>query len=265
MRRTRTWMVCLAPIAASGTLMLAHCSSSSSAPATGSSSGTSASSGGGNANSGSASSGSSSGSSSSSGSGPSSGTGGSGAGDEGGVVTSGSSGVGEGGNTAGEGGASSGSASACVSVDGGAQCSDPGFVPCGNTTCNVNTEFCCVEQTAPDAGRTETCVAPNGACSSNAKISCNEAADCTGGALCCGSFPMQGVQGVTSCMTSCGGPQGVQLCRSDGECGANSDAGELKKCITQTCGSTTLQLCAVPASRFSDAGNGGAYAGCTPL
>lgn len=42
----------------------------------------------------------------------------------------------------------------------------------------------------------------------------------------------------------------------------NSDAGDLKKCVTQTCGGTTLQLCAVPNSPFSDAGGNG-YPGCT--
>jgi hypothetical protein len=153
-----------------------------------------------------------------------------------------------------------------VSVDGGAQCSNPLMLPCGSSTCNTSTDYCCIENAA-DAGGTQTCVAPNGSCPSAAtKVSCKEAADCAGGAVCCGNFPATGVQGTTSCLTSCMGAQNVQICRTDAECGQGSDAGELKKCVLQTCGSLTLQLCAVspgggPGGPRPDAG--GAYAACT--
>ena len=118
------------------------------------------------------------------------------------------------------------------------------MLPCGSSTCNTSTDYCCVENA--DAGGTRTCVAPNGSCSPPAtRIGCKEAADCAGGAVCCANFPSLGVQGATSCLASCTGTQNVQICRTDDECGAKSDAGELKKCVLQTCGSLTLQLCAV--------------------
>jgi hypothetical protein len=152
-----------------------------------------------------------------------------------------------------------------VSVDGGAQCSTPLMLPCGSSTCNTSSDYCCVD--TADGGGTQTCVAPNGSCPSMAtKIACKEAADCTGGALCCANFLMLGVQGNTSCLPSCGGNQNVQICRTDSECRGSADGGGLKKCVLQTCGSLTLQLCAVsPGGQFGgpqpDAG--GAYAGCT--
>jgi hypothetical protein len=259
--RTHAFWLWIGPLGAVGSLALVQCSGSDSAgvkPDSGGSSGTGTSSGASASGSGGGSavgSGVTSGSSASgsgvddSGGGPNDGAGASGA----------SSGSSSGSSGSGDGGSSSGSAAMCMSVDGGAQCSDPGMVPCGSTSCTTSMTYCCVVNQG-DAGPQETCVPPNGSCASTAaRISCNEAADCTGSNVCCASFPMLGVQGVTSCMASCSAQQNVQICRSDAECGTN-DAGVARKCVLQTCGSLTLQLCTAP---FSPADAGGAYQGCT--
>jgi hypothetical protein len=248
MRTHDRWMY-LAPLVCAAPLALTHCGGSSASPRGGDS--------GPDAISGSGSGGGSGGGSSSGGS-----SGGSGGDDGGGNPGDGSASSSGG---AGEGGDGGGGPPACVSVDGGAQCSDPLMLPCGVASCNTSTDYCCVES-AVDGGGTQTCVAPNGSCSPAAtRIGCKEAADCAGGAVCCADFPTLGVQGTTSCLASCAAAQNVQICRTDDECGVGSDAGDLRKCVLQTCGSLTLQLCAVsqgggPGPR-PDAG--GAYAGCT--
>jgi len=250
MRTSARWLN-LAPLVSAVPFALAHCGGTSAAPGKGSD-------GGSDATSGSGSGGSSGSGSSSGGSGGSSGSGGDGAPEDGSASSSGGSG---------DGGDGGGGPSSCVSVDGGAQCSEPLMLPCGSSTCNTNTDYCCVENA--DAGGTRRCVAPNGSCSPPAtSISCKEAADCADGAVCCANFPSLGVQGATSCLASCTGTQNVPICRTDDECGAKSDAGELKKCVLQTCGSLTLQLCAVspgggPGGPGPDGGGAGAYAGCT--
>jgi hypothetical protein len=250
MRTYARWLY-LAPLVSAVPLAFAHCGGTSAAPPKGNDAGSNTISGSGSG--GSSGSGNSSGSSSGSSSGGSSG----------GVSPDDGSASSSGGSA--DAGDSGGGPPSCVSVDGGAQCSDPLRLPCGGSTCNTSTDYCCVENA--DAGGTQTCVAPNGSCSPPAAmIGCKEAADCASGAVCCGNFPRTGVQGTTSCMASCTAMQNVQICRTDDECGAKSDAGALKKCVLQTCGSLTLQLCAVasfggPGGPPPDAG--GAYAGCT--
>jgi hypothetical protein len=229
--------VMLLPAAA---LAMTHCSSSETAVTA--DGGHPGSSGGGSGGSGSSGGGGSSGGSSS-GSGGSSG--GTTTGDDGGgtsVTTDG------GGSPGAEGGASSGGTKTvtCEAPDGGASC-DPGMVPCGNTMCDTSQTSCC--RATGDAG-TDTCVGPNGACTGTL-VRCNESSDCEKGLVCCDSY------GATSCAASCG-PYAYQICRSDSECGALSDAGAAKKCILQTCGggpapgggaptpAVTLEACAAP-------------------
>jgi hypothetical protein len=139
------------------------------------------------------------------------------------------------------------------------------MVPCGNTMCDTSQTSCC---RASGDGGTDMCVGPNGACSGNI-VRCNETADCEKGLVCCDNY------GSTSCMTSCG--YTPQLCRSDTECGANSDAGAAaKKCIVQTCGggpgpgggpptpAVTIEACAVPVYTMMGMPAGwGAQYGCT--
>jgi hypothetical protein len=87
------------------------------------------------------------------------------------------------------------------------------------------------------------------------KIGCNEAADCMSG-VCCQQILGIAMVGSTSCMPSCNYSATqtgyYQTCRSDSECGADSDAGAAKRCILQTCTapgfggtSITIEACAV--------------------
>jgi hypothetical protein len=103
---------------------------------------------------------------------------------------------------------------------------------------------------------------------------CNEAKDCNGG-VCCqkiiGIGIGIGLQGSTFCSAptakACPGasamyPQGTfQTCRTDGECGTNSDAGALKRCIPQVCtnpqnmsATLTIEACAESKTAANDAG-----------
>ncbi len=131
-------------------------------------------------------------------------------------------------------------------------------MPCGGSSCSTATEYCCLG-TSPDGGSAETCAAYNGGtCASGAlHVGCNEAADCASG-VCCQQIIGIGVQGSTSCAPSCtytgASSQSFQTCRSDSECGADSDAGAAKKCILQACGGgagpgsaapLTVEACAV--------------------
>lgn len=156
---------------------------------------------------------------------------------------------GEGGASGSASGGASGSGSGSTGPipDGGAA-SDPGMVMCGSTSCNTSEKSCCHK--TGDAGSDE-CIGPNGSCNGGTVIRCDESSDCADGLVCCDNF------GSTSCATTCGGG-GYQVCRSDSECGTNSDAGAAAmKCIVQTCGgtpaamgrpaipATTVQACAV--------------------
>jgi hypothetical protein len=172
----------------------------------------------------------------------------------------------EGGTGNAEGGASSGGTSqvTCQAPDGGAAC-DPGMVACGNTMCDTSQTSCC---RATGDGGTDQCVGPNGACTGTL-VRCNETSDCAKGLVCCDTY------GATSCMASCGA-YAIQICRSDTECGLDSDAGAAKKCIVQTCGggpapgggpstpAVTIEACAAPVytGMGMPAGWGATY-GCT--
>ncbi len=255
----------IALLGVAGPLGLTHCSGDSATPSGD---------GGGSMNSGSgssATSGASSGSTSSgagSGSGSSSGSAASGAGS--GASSSGAAGSG-GGSGSDDGGGSSGSSSgsSTPTSDGGPAASNPGMVQCGSTSCDTSEKSCC--QKTGDAGSDE-CIGPNDSCGGGTTIRCDEASDCASGLVCCNTF------GSTSCASTCGG--GYQECRTDSECGAQSDAGEAKKCLLQTCGGvmergggktpvTTIQACAVespPVRVARDAAppppTWGALAGC---
>ncbi len=228
----------MALLGVAGPLALTHCSGSDSSatesPDGASSSGSAASgatSGATSSGAGSSGTTAASGSAGSSGSAAASGTGSTGpTGDDGG---SGSA-------SGGASGSGSGSGSTGPVPEGGAA-SDPGMVMCGSTSCNTSEKSCCHK--TGDAGSDE-CVGPNGTCNGGTVTRCDESSDCADGLVCCDTF------GSTSCATTCGGG-GYQVCRSDSECGTNSDAGAAaKKCIVQTCGGTAAAMGrpAVPAT-----------------
>lgn len=123
---------------------------------------------------------------------------------------------------------------ACVPVDGGLSC-DPGKVTCGNASCDLAKQFCCID----DAGAKQTCdnyppdsgpPPPNGC--NGTKVDCDEAADCPSGQVCCG-FVGAGGGFTTSChQGGCG--TGIQMCRSTNECAS---------CLVQTCRGVTMETC----------------------
>ncbi len=123
---------------------------------------------------------------------------------------------------------------ACVPADGGLAC-DPGKVTCGNTSCDLTKQFCCID----DAGTKQTCdnyppdtgpPPPNGC--NGTKVDCDEAADCPSGQVCCG-FVGAGGGFATSCRQGgCG--TGIQMCRSTNECAS---------CVVQTCRGVTMETC----------------------
>lgn len=254
MTRLATWLAWLAPVAVLAPLTLAQCSGSSPAPAApdagGKGLGTGSSGG---------SPGNSSGSTSSSG----------------GSVTpepdASATPVGDAGpSSSGEGGTDGSQGTPPVPVPEGGAPSDPGSVMCNGAPCDVSGgNTCCYVRT--DGGSTETCNAPNAGCSTQT-IACNEAADCKGG-VCCQTIIGIGLQGSTFCTSAsektCPGatamyPMGTfQICRIDGECGMNAEAGaDLNHCIPQVCTapgmgtppSVTVEACAQPITRFNDAG-----------
>jgi hypothetical protein len=111
------------------------------------------------------------------------------------------------------------------------------------------------------------CNPANTACGTGSQqISCNEKSDCNGGVCCASTFMVPvAVQGNTSCSSGTTTCAGWQSCRVDSECGQNSDAGALKRCLPQICtnpqtkATLTIEACAVG---YTD---GGALIDCKPL
>jgi hypothetical protein len=131
-----------------------------------------------------------------------------------------------------------------------------GVITCGAATCNAfANNHCC---TAADDGGGE-CLANAVACGAGGTMACDESADCVVGTVCCGTvassatFDDGGSYLSSACATACA-PAGVQLCRTNGECG---DAGP---CVVQTCSDgNTYEMCGV----FAPDDGGGAFS-CTP-
>lgn len=124
--------------------------------------------------------------------------------------------------------------------------STPGAVACGNTSCNVPAQACCVRfqfDGGADGGPglTRSCTAPN-ACQGGVTTTCDEKADCpTQGQVCCLQQTPQGVRGT--CSNGGCGPGGVQLCKTTGEC--TNDGGV---CTVYTCPQVgAVQSCRKPA------------------
>jgi hypothetical protein len=147
--------------------------------------------------------------------------------------------------------------------EGGAP-SDPGYVPCNGAACNVSTNYCCNNFT--DGG--QSCNAANAGCTA-IKQACDESSDCATGNVCCQTINGVGVPGDTACYAgACPATTTFQICRTDGECGA--DAGPLQKCIPQTCTDPTsathasfdIEACAVAPVYFPYNNPGPALYGC---
>ena len=128
----------------------------------------------------------------------------------------------------------------CVPVEGGLAC-DPGHVTCGTTSCDLAKQFCCIDDGGasltcdddpPDSGGGPPPPPPPNGCTGT-KATCDEAADCPSGQICCG-FVGIGGGFATACETSCG--NGLQFCRGSAEC-VKGD------CVVQTCQGETVETC----------------------
>jgi hypothetical protein len=97
--------------------------------------------------------------------------------------------------------------------------SNPGQITCGETQCASSTDVCCVTF-QNDGG---VCQAKNQACTGGQKHSCDEAADCDNGSVCC-----LAISGTACAKNDCG-KFDTQVCKTSAECG---DAGA---CSEYTC------------------------------
>ena len=124
---------------------------------------------------------------------------------------------------------------ACVPVEGGLAC-DPAHITCGAKMCDAGTQFCCIT----DGGAKLVCDnltadggIPTNVCAGSTKATCDEAANCPQGQVCCGFVGSSGGFS-TSCQTSCG--TGLQFCRGSAECKSG-------QCTVQQCRGVTIETC----------------------
>jgi hypothetical protein len=215
---SRTWIASAAPLVLSVGFFLAHCSGSASTGIDGGSmpqgTGTGAGTGTGEAT------GTGSGHGTSTGVGTGTGTG---------IATGTGTGVATGTGTGG-GGCGVGPAN-------GTPC-DPGSVACPTAPCAVPANECCVTGTTASSSE---CVATSAPCSGS-KVECDEAADCSGGKVCCLNVTsiISETFDITCQAAPC--PSGIangQICKTNAECSTGS-------CSVYMCVGQTLEACASP-------------------
>jgi hypothetical protein len=103
----------------------------------------------------------------------------------------------------------------------------------------VPSSFCCVAPAlammmmTPDAS-VFTCDVMAMQCQGNTVATCDQAANCPSGQVCCG-FVGPGGGYATSCQPTCEG-NAVQFCRGTEECAAGS-------CVVQTCSGVLVETC----------------------
>jgi hypothetical protein len=89
----------------------------------------------------------------------------------------------------------------------------PSPIQCGTSSCDPQTEVCCVTFNGQTIN--EACTA-QGKCS-GASLGCTSAASCPSGEVCCGTFTQ--TEQDSKCQTTCGGGfQHPQLCATNAEC-----------------------------------------------
>lgn len=113
--------------------------------------------------------------------------------------------------------------------------STPGKVSCSGSSSLCSTpDVCCGRVSLlPPFDWSWSCA---GSCIAGRGYDCDEAADCSGGKICCASTaPFSSTINGSSCASSCGG---AQLCMTDAECGG-------KSCVPQKApdGSQTIGVC----------------------
>jgi hypothetical protein len=107
---------------------------------------------------------------------------------------------------------------------------DKDHVACGSGSCSVPTEECCQMQSG------SVCQAANGGGCNGVIARCDEAANCQPGQVCCVTkLTASGLE--TECQSSCQGGDGVQSCRTDGECGGTGP------CTAWSCAGSVVATC----------------------
>jgi hypothetical protein len=172
--------------------------------------------------------------------GGSGGTGESDSGSGGSTASGGRTGTGgRGGTTGGSGGAATGGSAGMGGSTGVAK--PPGVkgqVHCGNMSCVLTSQICCVETTTGDAHCAASCDS-----TSQLPVSCDGSEDCTGGKKCC--YPTGGT--TASCMATC---LGRVFCGSDRDCAAG------QRCAPGTGALATVFVCVTPKAKTVWCGGG---------
>lgn len=121
---------------------------------------------------------------------------------------------------------------------------DPGTVTCGAATCSTSTQQCCFNP--QDAGASQCAPVGDGGCSPGTfSQTCNEAADCAGGNVCCLSASLGIPPDIkAACETSCSGFS-LQLCKTSAECKNGQPCGAFpcRGYIIDSCGPPPMILC----------------------
>jgi hypothetical protein len=91
----------------------------------------------------------------------------------------------------------------------------PPPLTCGNTTCNPQSQQCCITQNG------SSCVL-TGTCNGGIALSCTGSASCAKGQVCCATLGGGGAN--AKCASSCGNPpQAIQICNSKADCKPNQN------------------------------------------
>lgn len=86
---------------------------------------------------------------------------------------------------------------------------------CGNSTCNVQSQQCCITQQG------SSCVSI-GNCNGGIALSCTGSASCGKGQVCCATLGGGGAN--AKCAPSCGNPpQAIQICNAKSDCKPNQN------------------------------------------
>ncbi len=123
--------------------------------------------------------------------------------------------------------------------------SDPGVVTCNGSPCDTATSYCCDETTVPPNG--QRCVSNSVSSCGGLRRRCDEAADCTGGQVCC--IPPNAAMRVAYTTVCSKGPctddvLNYQVCKTSAEC-TNG-----QPCVTQQCAGYEMRTCgSLPVER----------------
>ena len=91
----------------------------------------------------------------------------------------------------------------------------PPAIKCGNTTCNAQSQQCCISQQGA------SCVS-TGNCNGGIALSCSSSANCASGEVCCAT--LGGGTPSAKCASTCGNPpQAIQVCAKKSECKPNQN------------------------------------------